>query len=144
MFSILRFSFNSPYSPPSGPSWIQIWSTIEQSVSIAVASAASFRTFALQRKEASAKGSGGRKDDSYMSSRSRKQRGTDKSGFSHLQSFGSKSGRRDQSDGSMDVELLDIGKADETIAQRPMGNPEQQNAAYREHLEEPARNDQSG
>ena len=90
----------------------------------------------LQRKDASAKASGGRLDDSYMSSR--KQRVTDKSGFSHLQSIGSKSGRRDQSEESMDIELLDTSKADEPNMQASMGNNEHQNIAYGEHPEEGA------
>ena len=69
LFAIVRFSLNSPSSPPLGPIWIQVWSTAEQSVSIANALGASFRSFVLQKIHASVKTFGGRWDDSYTSSR---------------------------------------------------------------------------
>ncbi len=113
LFAIVRFSLNNPFSPPAGPSWIQVWSTIEASVSIAIASAASFRTFVLQQKESSRKASGGALDDSNNSGR--KYRSGEKSGFSQLPPFGSRSGRRDLSEDSIDLELLDTNKADQMI-----------------------------
>ena len=50
--------------------------------------------------------------------------------FPHLQSFGTKAGRRNQLEWLMDVQLLDTGKADQLTTQASLDNGHR-NAAYR-------------
>ncbi|KAL8936649.1 MAG: hypothetical protein Q9216_004818 [Gyalolechia sp. 2 TL-2023] len=54
IFSIVRYTVNRPGRPPAGPSWLQVWSSIEHCASISIASAASFRAFVVQQRGSTA------------------------------------------------------------------------------------------
>ena len=87
IFSIIRFVMVSPDRTTAGPSWLQAWSAIEQSVAIIIASFASFRILIVNKARAS-EGTSSSKGRKYINSFSaRKKKGSsDDSGFSHLQS----------------------------------------------------------
>ncbi|KAL9034923.1 MAG: hypothetical protein Q9214_006824 [Letrouitia sp. 1 TL-2023] len=101
IFSIVRYAVNNPHRPPAGPSWLQVWSSIEHSVSICVASAASFRAFVVQRSHAA---SSGRRPQlsSYLAAKKARAAAGGSSGFSRLDSRNARSG---DSEGAVEVEL---------------------------------------
>ena len=53
VISIVRFALCSPSRGTAGPSWLQAWSAIEQSVSVSVACLASFRTLIISNGRSS-------------------------------------------------------------------------------------------
>ena len=88
LFSIVRYAVNNPRATPAGPSWLQIWSSIEHSVSIAVASAASFRAFVVHQSHSSrdrASDERRKGSNSFIGSKMAK---AGKPGFSRLASSG--------------------------------------------------------
>ena len=99
IFSIVRFALNSPSRGKTSPSWLESWSTIEQSVSVVVACLASLRMLVISNnrqaeKAASRRPAGGIQISGDSSSRPR----TGKSSFPYLRSHRSS---------SMDIELLE-------------------------------------
>ena len=109
VFSIVRFALNSPSYGVVGPSWLQAWSTIEQSVSVTVACLASFRVLAVHKKRKSKKSSLGKRFASKSSSGSQSgHRSSRKHGFSKLGSHRSRSSTEPTRAGSKDIQLLDI------------------------------------
>lgn len=96
VFSIIRFILNSPSRGTAGPSWLQAWSTIEQSVSVIVACLASFRVLAIHKRRKSKQSS----SDGRMKSI--------KKGFSILRSPWSTSSTEPRRAESMDIQLLDV------------------------------------
>ncbi|KAL9609935.1 MAG: hypothetical protein Q9167_005331 [Letrouitia subvulpina] len=108
IFSIVRYAVNNPSRPPAGPSWLQVWSSIEHSVSICVASAASFRAFVVQRTHAAEKASSGRRQlSSYLAAKKARAAAAGSSGFSRLDSrdAGSAAPSGDL-EGTVEVELM--------------------------------------
>lgn len=101
VFSTVRFALNRP-TRVSSPSWIQTWTTIEQSVSVTVACLASFRTLVISNKQHSSR----RNEKNENGSTLRKDRfPSDAFGFSHLRSYGASPTLSAR--GSMDIELLE-------------------------------------
>ncbi|KAI4161994.1 MAG: hypothetical protein LQ342_004442 [Letrouitia transgressa] len=118
IFSIVRYAVNNPSRPPAGPSWLQVWSSIEHSVSICVASAASFRAFVVQRSHAAEKASSGRgrhQLSSYLAAKKARAAAAGSSGFSRLGS------RTERSGDSEEVELV------HTPAKAAVSEPEREN-----------------
>lgn len=83
VFSIVRYTVNRPSRPPAGPSWLQVWSSIEHCASISIASAASFRAFVVQRSNSAERKSSLRRQrkSNLLTRQARKG-----SGFSQLRS----------------------------------------------------------
>ena len=106
--SAVRYALNNPSRPPAGPSWLQAWSSIELSVSICVASAASFRAFVVQRTQVS---SGRAQGSSY--SGMKKPRGGNRSTFSRLESAGGDSSQG-EGEGRREAETVDVELAKRT------------------------------
>ena len=96
VFSIIRFILNSPSRGVAGPSWLQAWSTVEQSVSVTVACLASFRVLAIHKRRKSKQSSSGGRMKSI------------KKGFSDLRSPWSTTSTEPRRTGSMDIQLLDV------------------------------------
>lgn len=108
IFSIIRFSLNSPNRGLAGPSWIQLWSIIEQSVSVTVACLASFRVFVIDKRRKSKKSSSrGHGKDSSSSSSQKVRRPSVKLGFPDLRSHWGRPSVERRENGSMEFQLLD-------------------------------------
>ena len=98
IFSIVRFALNSPSRGTAGPSWIQTWSTIEQSVSVSVACLASFRTLVISNSRTPQRSPRPAREVRHFSNASSSHARTGKPSFPHL---------RSQRSGSMDIELIE-------------------------------------
>ena len=96
VFSIIRFILNSPTRGVAGPSWLQAWSTVEQSVSVTVAYLASFRVLAIHKRRKSKQSSSGGRMKSI------------KKGFSELRSPWTTTSTEPRRTESMDLQLLDV------------------------------------
>ena len=108
IFSIIRFIFNSPSRRAGGSSWIQAWSSIEQSVSVAVACLASFRIYVIDKRRKSQRSPARSREKEKSSPNSHKFRlpSAPRLGLSDLRIYsGNPSTQRDDS-GSMELQLL--------------------------------------
>ena len=105
IFSIVRFVL---CRGTAGPSWLECWSSIEQSVSVTVASLVSFRTLMISKSHISERSSSRHRNEIINSSSGRKIRlPADKLGFLHLGPHKGNSTSHQRSEESMDIELLD-------------------------------------
>ena len=106
IFSIIRFTLNSPDRGLAGPSWLQAWSIVEQSVSIIVACLASFRVFVIHKRRNSEQSSsrGRAKSKSHSNSQGARLPSV-KNGISDLRSHWGNSASRGTK--SMELQLLD-------------------------------------
>ena len=96
VFTIIRFVLNAPSRGLADPSWLQTWSTVEQSVSVTVACLASFRVLAIhKRRKPKRSSSGGRMKPI-------------KKGFSDLRSPWITTSIEPRRTESMDIQLLDV------------------------------------
>ena len=108
LFSIVRFALNSPTRETAGPSWIQAWSCIEQSISVMVACLASFRVFVVHKRRKSEQNSPrNRVKLSSSSSSPRDRLPSIKNGFSNLRSHWDTPAIRPRTSGSMELQLLE-------------------------------------
>ena len=108
IFSIIRFTLITPNRGTAGPSWSDLWSVIEQSISVAVACLASFRIFVIhKRRRGKNSSSRGRVKDSSTSSSQKVRFPPFKIGFSDLRSHWSNPSVEPRDDGSMEFQLLD-------------------------------------
>ena len=53
IISIVRFVLSNPNNSVIGPSWLGVWSVVEQAVSVIIVSCTSFRSLLLQRARSS-------------------------------------------------------------------------------------------
>ena len=107
IFSIIRFTLNSPGHGIASPIRLQVWSTIEQSVSVTVACLASFRVFVInqRRKSEQTPPRGCLKNKSSSSSR-RVRLPSVKIGLADLRSQGGNPSMEPRTE-SMELQLLD-------------------------------------
>ena len=106
VFSIIRFVLNAPSRGVAGPSWLQAWSTVEQSVSVTVACLASFRVLAIHKRRKST--SRDRMKSSSGSSSQKARFPSIKNGFSDIRSHWSTPSTEPRRTESMDIQLLDV------------------------------------
>ena len=112
LFSIIRFTLNSPARGIAGGSWIQVWSCIEQSVSVMVACLASFRVFVIHKRRKSEQNTPrSRVKINSSSSTPRAHLPSVKNGFSDLRSHWGKPAIEARRTGSMELQLLDVASA---------------------------------
>ncbi len=120
IFSIIRFALNSPDRGLAGPSWLQAWSTVEQSVSVIVACFASFRVFVIHKRRKSEQSSSrGRAKSKSRSSSQGVRLPSIKNGISDLRSHWGRSASRGTK--SMELQLLDATSA-RSLAQATASN----------------------
>ena len=106
IFSIIRFTLNSPDRGLAGPSWLQAWSTVEQSISVIVACFASFRILVIHKRRKSEQSSSrGRAKSKSRSASHGPRLPSVKNGISDLRSHFRSSASRETK--SMELQLLD-------------------------------------
>ena len=110
ILSIVRFALNAPGTGAIVPSWLHVWSLIEQSLAVIISCFASFRIYIMHKAKRSPSSSNqGRYMNSFIA---RKIRSASKqSGFSHIESSGPVASAQERSRDSMDIELLDVAQA---------------------------------
>ena len=111
MFSIVRFALNNPHRGKTDASWIQSWSTIEQSVSVIVACLASFRILAINSRNRPSQDHrpehGHKVGSSHTAVTAGKKRSPkEKSWFSNLAPLTGSTTLNERPESSMDIELL--------------------------------------
>ncbi|MCJ1461164.1 hypothetical protein MMC28_011546 [Mycoblastus sanguinarius] len=101
IFSIIRFALNAPTRGTAGPSWIDTWSAVEQSVSVTVACLASFRTLVISNSRTL--------ERSYSRHPQQRVNGTTHGKIQFAtETLGSSQSHRDD---SMDIELLETNSS---------------------------------
>ena len=100
VFSLARFIVNKPSNGAVPSTWTQVWSAIEQSTSVIIACATSFRALAVNKEQRS---------ERYKMSGNRQGPSGGTVGSAGLKMPNSWLGRghSEQSDNSMDMELLE-------------------------------------
>lgn len=113
IMSIVRFALNAPSTGVTVPSWLQVWSVIEQGISVIISCFASFRIYVINKtKTSTASSSKGRYMNSFIARKLRSA--STKSGLSRLRSHRAQASTDNGTRDSMDVELSDMADSERT------------------------------